>query len=207
MRKLAPIPTWWLVRLGRAARRATPALAVALAGAAPARAQWRPADAAVALAARDPRVAAALRAVNAIDSALVADDRAGFARALAADLAVNNPQNGVSVRGATAQRAAAGQIRYRRYERTVEYAGVRGAMVVLMGEERVVPRDGVSAGREVRRRFTDLWQPAGGPEGRSDGGSEGGRWVLTARQATVVEAPTGGPACPPAGAPPTPAPR
>jgi hypothetical protein len=50
-----------------------------------------------------------------------------------------------------------------------------GEMVLLMGDERVVPKgDSPMAGREVRRRFTDVWK------------MEGGHWVLTARQATIV---------------------
>lgn len=138
-------------------------------------AAWKAGSPDVATAAKDPRIAGALAAVDSIDRAAVDGDQAGFARLLAADLAVNNPQNGVSVRGATAQRSAAGQIRYRRYDRTVEYAGMRGDMVLLMGEEAVVARgrDG-AAEREVHRRFTDLWMPTVGG------------WKLTARQATII---------------------
>jgi hypothetical protein len=39
----------------------------------------------------------------------------------------------------------------------------------------VVPKgDSPMAGKDVRRRFTDLWK------------MEDGRWVLTARQSTIV---------------------
>jgi hypothetical protein len=59
--------------------------------------------------------------------------------------------------------------------RSIEYAGMLGEMVLLMGDERVVPKgDSPMAGKEVRRRFTDVWK------------MEGGHWVLTARQATIV---------------------
>ena len=145
---------------------------------APATAAWKAANAEVAAAARDDRIAAALSAVDAIDRAAVSDDHAAFAALLADDLAVNNPQNGVSVRGATGRRSAAGQISYARYDRVIEYAGLRGDMVVLMGEEIVLPKTpgGVST-REMHRRFTDLWKPV-------DGG-----WKLTARQATVISRP------------------
>jgi hypothetical protein len=51
-----------------------------------------------AAAAADPRIAAALVAVNAVDAALVGDDHQAFADALAEDLAVNNPQNLISRR-------------------------------------------------------------------------------------------------------------
>ena len=75
---------------------------------------------------------------------------------------------------AEAARSAAGQISDSRYDRVIEYAGLRGDMVLLMGEEIVVPRAGPGAGSEVHRRFTDLWRP------------EAGRWRLTARQATLI---------------------
>jgi hypothetical protein len=144
----------------------------------PAWADWRPANPDVAAAAKDARIAAALNAVNAIDRAAVRDDHAAFAALLADDLAVNNPQNGVSVRGATAQRSAAGKISYVRYDRIVEYAGLRDGMVLLMGEEIVQPRgDGNAPASEVHRRFTDLWKPVGGS------------WRLTARQATIINRP------------------
>lgn len=49
-----------------------------------------------------------------------------------------------------------------------------------MGDEFVVPKgDAPPAGQEVRRRFTDLWK------------QDGSRWVLAARQATIVAPPPG----------------
>ena len=155
--------------------RLTAGCLLATCGLSPAPAAWRAGNRDVAAAAKDARIAGALAAVDAIDRAAVSDDHATFAALLADDLAVNNPQNGVSVRGATAGRSAAGQISYARYDRTVEYAGLRGGMVVLMGEE-VVLQKGPSA-REMHRRFTDVWAPV-------DGG-----WKLTVRQATIVSRP------------------
>jgi ketosteroid isomerase-like protein len=131
--------------------------------AAPATAEWQAASSEVEAA-----------AMNAIDRAAMGDDPADFAALLADDLAVNNPQNGVSVRGATARRSATGQISYDQYDRIIEYAGLRGDMGLLMGEEIVRPREGPGAGTDVHRRFTDLWKQVEG------------RWRLTARQATVI---------------------
>ena len=144
----------------------------------PATAAWKAGNAEVAQAAKDQRIAGALVAVDAIDRAAVMDDHAAFAALLADDLAVNNPQNGVSVRGSTARRSAAGQISYARYDRVIEYAGLREDMVILMGEEIVLPKrsDGASA-QEVHRRFSDLWKPVNGG------------WKLTARQATIISRP------------------
>ena len=149
-----------------------------LAAATPATAEWRAGNADVTAAVADVRIAGALAAVNEIDRAAVNGDRAAFAGLLADDLAVNNPQNSVSVRGATLQRSTAGQISYASYDRVIEYAGRRGDMVLLMGEEIVLLRTpGGTAARPVHRRFTDLWKPVAGG------------WKLTARQATIITRP------------------
>jgi ketosteroid isomerase-like protein len=138
-------------------------------------AEWKPANSEVAAAAKEPAIASVLQAVNEIDAALIKDDHAAFAALLAKDLVVNNPQNSISIRGATGRRSTSGLISYSSYVRSVEYAGMLGEMVLLMGDERVVPKgDSAMAGKEVRRRFTDVWK------------MEGGHWVLTARQATIV---------------------
>jgi ketosteroid isomerase-like protein len=139
-------------------------------------AEWKAANSDVAAAAKEPKIASVLEAaVNVIDAALIKDDHAAFAALLAKDLVVNNPQNSVSIRGATGRRNISGLISYSSYVRSIEYAGMLGEMVLLMGDERVVPKgDSQMAGKEVRRRFTDVWK------------MEGGHWVLTARQATIV---------------------
>jgi Domain of unknown function (DUF4440) len=156
-------------------RNATRMTLIVLILTASAMAEWKAANSEVAAAAKEPKIASVLEAVNAIDAALIKDDHTGFAALLAKDLVVNNPQNGISLRGGTGRRNASGQISYSSYVRSVEYAGMLGEMVLLMGDERVVPKgDSPMAGKEVRRRFTDVWK------------MEGGQWVLTARQATIV---------------------
>jgi hypothetical protein len=150
------------------------ALLVTLASAA--QAEWQPANDAVAQAARDPLIAGALAEAARMDTALIEDDHAAFAERLAADLVVNNPQNTISMPGDTARLNAEGRIRYDSYARTIEYAGRRGDLVVLMGEERVT-RKGAPAVEVEVRRFTDLWR------------EDDGKWRLTARQATKVAAP------------------
>lgn len=137
-------------------------------------AEWRAGSADVTAAARDPEIAAVLAQVDRLDRATIDDDRAGFAALLAPDLVVNNPQNGISKRGGTAQRGQAGQISYSSYVRTIEHAGKIGDLVVLMGGEQVVAKGSTAP---VQRRFTDLWR------------KEGAEWRLAARQATVI-APT-----------------
>ena len=160
------------LRLLKNAVRVTPIVLIFTASA---MAEWKAANPEVAAAAKEPKIAAVLVAVNVIDATVIKDDHAGFAALLAKDLVVNNPQNSISIRGATERVNAAGRISYTSYVRSVEYAGMLGEMVLLMGEERVVPKgDAPRAGKEVRRRFTDVWK------------MEGGHWVLTARQATIV---------------------
>jgi uncharacterized protein DUF4440 len=160
------------LRIFRNATRLTPIVMIFTASA---MAEWKAANSEVAAAAKEPRIASVLEAVNEIDAALIKDDHAAFSALLAKDLVVNNPQNSISIRGATGRRNTSGLISYSSYVRSVEYAGMLGEMVLLMGDERVVPKDdSPMAGKEVRRRFTDVWK------------MEGGHWVLTARQATIV---------------------
>ena len=151
-------------------------VAMLLGAASPACAEWKATGSETIAATKDPRIAEVLAAVNQLDRAVIDDDHAAFARLMADDLAVNNPQNSLSVHGATTQLNATGRISYSRYDRIIEYAGVRAGMVVLMGEEICVPKPpNPMAGQEVHRRFTDLWK------------EQDGRWQLTARQATIIQ--------------------
>lgn len=141
----------------------------------PAAAEWTAANPAAAAAANDPSIAAVLAEVDRMDQSLIDDDHARFSELLAGDLVVNNPQNSVSMPGDTARLNAGGRISYVSYRRTVEYAGLRNGMVVLMGEEIVVPKPpNPMAGQTVHRRFTDLWR------------QDDGHWRLALRQATII---------------------
>ncbi|HWU81106.1 MAG TPA: nuclear transport factor 2 family protein [Caulobacter sp.] len=137
--------------------------------------RWKAANPEVQAAVLDEKIAAVMRAVEKVDAALVADEYTVFAAALAPELVVNNPVNIVASRAVVAQLNADGKISYSQYERLIEHAALRGDMVLLMGEETVVPKgQNPLAGQTVRRRFTELWRP------------EGERWLLSVRQATVV---------------------
>ena len=140
-----------------------------------AQAEWRPANPAVAEAARDPLIAGALEQAARMDEALIKDDGAAFADGLSPDLVVNNPQNTISMPGDTARAQANGLIRYDSYVRSIEYAGRLDDLVLLMGEERVTRRGAPPEQIEVRR-FTDVWR------------QEDGKWRLAARHATNVPA-------------------
>ena len=71
-----------------------------------------------------------------------------------------------------------GGISYAHVEQNIEYAGSHGSdLVVLMGEEIVVPGEGMAdAGQRIRRRFTDVFR------------KENGEWRHDLRHAHVVSA-------------------
>ena len=88
----------------------------------------------------------------------------------------NTPSNTVVPGEEMLKRFAAGTVNYRHVEQNIEYAGSHGPdMVVLMGEEIVVPGEGApNAGKRIRRRFTDVFR------------REDGEWRHDLRHANVV---------------------
>jgi hypothetical protein len=88
----------------------------------------------------------------------------------------NTPNNTVVPGQELLRLFAAGTVRYDRVEQTIEYAGSHGPdIVVLMGEEIVVPGEGAAnAGKQIRRRFTDVFR------------RENGEWRHDLRHANVV---------------------
>jgi hypothetical protein len=89
------------------------------------------------------------------------------------EFTVNNPFNDV-VNGHS------GPIRMRRltysaFSRKIEKIVFRGGIAIVMGSETVVP-SGTSddVGKEIRRRFTNIWVKSGG------------KWKMLARHANVV---------------------
>lgn len=152
------------------------AAAVALAHAGPCSAAWKAATPEIADAARSGAFSAAIAQMDRLDAAVMADDVATFQGLLADDLVVNNPQNGISQSGGTARRGAGGQISYSRFDRTIEYVGKLGELVVIMGSEDIVPNGNhPQAGKTIHRRFTDVWRPVDGI------------FKLAVRQSTVVK--------------------
>ena len=114
--------------------------------------------------ASDPRVVAALAAQRRLGDVMQAVNIAGIESLMAPDLLVNAPINKVANRENVIARLKASQISYEPgYERTIDFAGVRGDVVVIMGEEVTHPnKDAPYAGKIEHRRFTDVWKQFGG---------------------------------------------
>jgi ketosteroid isomerase-like protein len=128
--------------------------------------------------ATDPRIVAVLDTQKRFEAA----GRRGDWKAIedtffAPDLLVHAPVNRVANRDDVMARLRNGQIAYEpdNGEHRVEFIGVRGDTVVVMGEEIVRPTGAApNAGKVVRRRFTDIWK------------QYGGLWKLAVRQGTVT---------------------
>lgn len=110
-------------------------------------------------------------------AALLQNDIPAMQRNWAKDYVVNNPFN-VAV-DASKGPIQAGTLTYSSFEREIERVLVRGNVVIVMGNETVVPSGkSADAGKTIHRRFTNVWM------------KQGRRWLLTARQASVVCDPT-----------------
>jgi len=127
--------------------------------------------------ASDPRVVAALVAQKRLGEIMQALDVAGIENLMAPDLLVNAPINKVANRENVIARLKASQISYvPGTERTIDFAGVRGDVVVIMGEEVTRPnKNAPFAGKIEHRRFTDVWKQFNGV------------WKLWIRQATITK--------------------
>jgi len=127
--------------------------------------------------ASDPRIVAALAARERLGEVMRAVDIAGVEALMAPDILVNAPINKVVDRKNIIGRLEAAQISYEREAVEVfDFVGVRGDMVVIMGEEILHPnKDAPYAGKTEYRRSTDVWKPFDGV------------WKLWIRQATITK--------------------
>lgn len=126
----------------------------------------------------DPRIVAALAARKRLGEVMRAVDIAGVEAVMAPDILVNAPINRVVDRKNIIGRLKATQISYEPdVEEAFDFVGVRGDMVVIMGEEVLRPnKDAPYAGKTIHRRSTDVWKPFDGV------------WKLWIRQATITSA-------------------
>ena len=125
----------------------------------------------------DPRIVAALAARKRLGEVMRSVDIAGVEALMAPDILVNAPINKVVDRKNIIGRLKAAQISYEREAVEVfDFVGVRGDMVVIMGEEILHPnKDAPYAGKTEYRRSTDVWKPFDGV------------WKLWIRQATITK--------------------
>lgn len=106
-------------------------------------------------------------------AALLRDDLAAVRSHWAEDYTVNNPFNRVVK--ASEGPINAGALRYSSFVREIESVQIHGDTVIVMGRETVTPKgSSPDAGKTIHRRFTNIWM------------DRGGRWLLTARHASVV---------------------
>ena len=108
--------------------------------------------------------------------AVLTKDTATLLKLWASDFTVNNPMNQIAKGDRnTLDRPVMNELQYTSFVRNVEHVMVRGDVVLLMGNEVVVPKgkDG-APGRTINRRFTNIWQ------------KQGGEWKLIARHANEI---------------------
>ena len=127
--------------------------------------------------ASDPRILAALAARKRLGEVMRALDIAGIEALMAPDILVNAPINKVVDRKNIVGRLKANQISYETEAlETIDFVGMRGDMVVIMGEEVLRPnKEAPYAGKTEYRRSTDVWKPFDGV------------WKLWIRQATITK--------------------
>lgn len=123
-------------------------------------------------------VAEALAANERLVAAARTNDADVFAELLSDDLVVSDPGNNIRHRDDVIALFAAGEVRYRSVERTIDHADTLGDLVVIMGTETTVlaaaPKASrFSAGDTLHRRFTNVWR------------RERGGWRLIIKQSTV----------------------
>ncbi len=105
--------------------------------------------------------------------ALLRNDIAAMKRNWAPDYVVNNPRN--EVVEARKGRIQSGTRTYSSFIRSIDTVLIHGNTVIVMGQETVVPSGSApDAGKTIIRRFTNIWM------------NRDGKWLLTARQATVI---------------------
>lgn len=114
----------------------------------------------------------------------LARDVSALQRLWSEHFTVNAPNNQVVVgRQAVLDTfVGAGVINFSTFERHIEFVRVDGSFVFIMGLETLVPladapAAGLVAGRQTKRRFTNIWK------------NEGGTWRLFARHANVIHSP------------------
>jgi hypothetical protein len=107
--------------------------------------------------------------------AILKSDTTQLANLMSKKIIVQNPENAIVGFWQIMDRIKSGKINYSTFERRIDSVALLNDIAVVMGMETLVPQgDTQSAGKTVKRRFTNVWT------------NENHRWKLTARQATIV---------------------
>ena len=108
--------------------------------------------------------------------AVLKKDTAALRKIWDRHLIVNAPSNRIVISGTDAvARPVITQMSYASFTREIEQILVRGDVVFSMGSEIVVPAEGTpNAGRELKRRYTNIWM------------RQSGVWTLVARHASII---------------------
>lgn len=124
----------------------------------------------------DPRIHAVLDARQKRNEAMTKGDLAAVRRYMPPEMVVNAPINRVVNGKNVLDRLARGEIAYEEGgESVIEFAGVRGDLVVLMGRGMLKPvGNAPNAGKVIRRRWTDIWKQ-----------NAAGEWQTIIRHATI----------------------
>ncbi len=108
--------------------------------------------------------------------AVLRKDFEAFDRLCAEDFTVNNPWGDITKgRAAVKEQMRSGMISHTSFLREIELVLVYGKTAIVMGRETVVTgENSQEAGKTVRRRYTNIWM------------ERNGKWLLTARHASVI---------------------
>ena len=91
------------------------------------------------------------------------------------EFSVNTPRNDLAEnRDAVLAIQKRGLIDYVSFNRVIEKIKIHERMAITMGQETFVPRTGPDAGKEIKRRFLNVWM------------KEGAEWKHIARQASII---------------------
>src|SRR6187551_1598294 len=112
--------------------------------------------------------------------AVIARDRAAIERLFAPDFMIINPSGAVADRQVLLDLLVGGEAPYRSGTYQTETVRIYGDTVVTTGLETVVPARGATAGQNVQRRITHVWERQT---------ADPGAWQLVLRHATVVTLP------------------
>jgi ketosteroid isomerase-like protein len=124
----------------------------------------------------DSRIVAVLDALQKRSEAMRTGDLAAVRKYMPREMVVNAPINRVVDGKNVLDRLARGEIAYEEGGQSViEFAGVRGDLVVLMGRQELKPvGNAPNAGKTIRRRWTDIWRQ-----------NSAGEWQNIIRHATI----------------------